>query len=119
MSNSSFANLDKLKDTVEQKDGILSLEMWKLRDAYGAERLGVNVRSNISKELMSRGLDHYPKPLPEYQEDSIRVFKQGTLVADLIKALEVPTLNGDKLLRKIADGGAQKTLDKISELLEA
>jgi hypothetical protein len=96
----------------------MTVTMGALRDAHGAGRLGIHVRTNISKELATRGLGHYPTELPDNQWQSVRVFKNGTPAADLINAVVQPDPKNDQAIRKALDADAQKVLDKIRELIE-
>jgi len=110
----SFDRIDRL---VQARQDVITLRMSSLRDAYGAGRLGKMVRENISKELESRGLGHYPIDLPDYQEDKVRIYRLGSPTADLIRAfLEKPQEKNDELIRDAVSHEAKKTLAKIKEL---
>ena len=109
--------LEDLRKAVEDSDGILTVSMRDVRDAYGVKKLGVHVRAGISKALRGQGLAHYPPELPEYQEESLRVYKQGTRVADLVNAVLTPSADTDEQLREWVGGEADDVLDKIRELV--
>ena len=49
-----FDDLDALRDAVEGNHGVLTLQAWQIRNAYGAERLGTQVRTNIDLTLVAR-----------------------------------------------------------------
>ena len=112
-----FKTLEELKAAVEENDGVLTLEVRVVRDAYGADRLGVNVRANISKALKGLGLGHYPAELPEYQHQPVRLYKLGSKVADLIDAVFEPGDQHDKELREAAGGSDSEIVRKIRELV--
>jgi len=106
-----------IKTKVEAEGGVASFEMYEVRDAHGAGRLGVHVRSNISKSLSGMGLGHFPKELPDSQTAIVRIYKLGGPVADLIDAVLTPGRNGDERLRETASGDSEKILADIRELV--
>ncbi|MEJ7841477.1 MAG: hypothetical protein WKF95_06865 [Rubrobacter sp.] len=81
---------DDLKADVEMNGNVLTVTMERLRNAAGANKLGVHVRSDISNTLAGIGLDHVPQELPNYQHEQVRIFKRGTLVGDLITTVLTP-----------------------------
>ncbi len=112
-----MTTIAELRDQVEQNDDVFTTTMEILRDVYGAGKLGVHVRAGISKALASEGLGHYPTELPIYQHEAVRVFKQGTAVADLIEAVLVPNAQHDEELRQKAGGDESTILRQIRELV--
>ena len=110
---------DDLKKKVEENEGVLTVQMLTLREIHGADRLGINVRDNIRRDLAGYGLAHFPSSLPDNQYAYARVYKQGTPVADIILAVLDADPEKDAVIRKAAGGdGAEDTLRKIKELLE-
>src|SRR5262245_28479743 len=109
--------MDDLKAEVEENGGVKSFAMWKVRDAYGAGRLGVHVRTNISKQLQGMGLGHFPENLPDSQDATVRVFKLGSPVADVIDAVLRPGTAGDEKLKDAAGGNAEDVLAQVRELV--
>ena len=107
----------ELRQEIEANGNVKTMPMAVLRDVHGAKKLGVHVRTNISKALRGAGLAHMPDPLPDYQEQLVRVYKQGTAVADLIDAAANPSAEHDDELRQVAGGDASDTLDRIRELV--
>ena len=94
--------------------------MWMVRNAYGAERLKVHVRSGIHEALAGLGLTHMPTPIPDDQNEMLRVIKKGTPVAKLIAAARrVGDPDDDQLIRDAVSGDAQATLQEIRELVGA
>ena len=112
------STLEEIRDSVNNTEGVLTLPMSDVRDAHGAGRLGVHVRTNISKKLRSMGLDHYPKELPSWQDGLVRIYRQGSPIADLIEAVLDPSDEHDEELRNAVGGDAQEVLDAIRELVE-
>lgn len=111
-------NYDELKAEVEENQGVLTVDMRTLRDIHGAERLGINVRDNIHRELAGYGLSHFPRNLPDSQHAYARVYKQGSPVAELILAVLDADPQKDGVIRKAATSDGEETLRKIRELLE-
>jgi hypothetical protein len=110
-------NMNDVRSAVEEAANVRTFPMEALRDAYGAGKLGIHVRTGMSKALKSVGLAHSPDPLPVYQENLVRVYKQGTPVADLIEAAVMPGTDRDEELRQAVGGEASETLAKIKELV--
>jgi len=112
-----FESFEELRDTVQESGGVLTISMEDMRDAHGAGRLGVHVRSAISKGLQGLGLGHYPPELPAYQEQYVRVYRLGSPIADLIDAVIEPSPGRDEYLRRAVGGDAEATLAKVRELV--
>ncbi len=110
-------DMDKLKAEVEANGGVQSFTMDVVRDAYGAGRLGVHVRSGISKALQGMGLGHYPPMLPDSQYEKVRIYKLGSQVADVIGAVLRPGSEGDERLRELTGGNASELLAQVRELV--
>jgi hypothetical protein len=110
-------SMTDVKTKVEAEGGVASFQMGEVRDAHGAGRLGVHVRSNISKALSGMGLGHFPQDLPDSQYAWVRIYKLGGPVADLIDAVLTPGKEGDDRLRETASGDAEKILSDIRELV--
>jgi hypothetical protein len=112
-----FKTIAELKEVVVANDNVLTVTMQDLRDAYGALRLGVNVRNDITKRLAGNGLGHYPTHLPAYQHEAVRLFTLGSAVADLIQAALTPGEEHDELLRSKAESEAAMIVEKIRALV--
>lgn len=112
-----YQNMGEVRTDVEANGGVLTLSMGALRSAYGVDKLGVHVRTGISKALSGVGLAHTPEELPNYQENLVRVYKQGTPVAGLIRAATTPSVDLDEALRQAVGGDASETLARIRELV--
>jgi hypothetical protein len=118
MPSYSFKTLEELREVVEQNDNIVTVPMWKVRNAYGAERLKVHVRSGIHEALDGLGLEHMPSAIPDNQDDMLRVIKKGTPVARLVAAARrVGDPADDQLIRDSVSGDAKATLQEIREIV--
>src|SRR3954468_21479372 len=99
-----FKNLNDLKQQLETTfNGVVTVPMWTIRDAYGAERLGVNVVAHISEELDGRGIGHLPAQLPQNQWAMARVFLKNTPVGRVLKAAGDLDPAQDRTLRKLTN----------------
>lgn len=115
-----MANWDDVKKKVETNGNVLTLSMTDLKDAAGKDKLGVNVRAEISKTLAGMGLGHIPQELPSYQHESVRIYKKGTPVGDFIDTVMSPGESNDKKLKeKFPESAVDYTsiIDKIRELV--
>lgn len=88
----------QIKEQVEKSNNVKTFTMEVLRDAHGAQKLGVNVREEISQALAGIGLAHVPVELPNYQHEQVRLFKRGTSVGLLIETVLNPGEQNDKML---------------------
>ena len=109
--------LEDLKVQVEANGGVQSFPMSVVRDEYGAGRLGIHVRSGISKELDGLGLGHYPHVLPDSQYEIVRLYKRGSRVADIINAVLRPGDEGDQEIREVSSGEATEVLARVREMV--
>lgn len=112
-----FKNLDQVRSAVESNDGILSIEMGELRDAYGAGKLGVNVVSSISHELLAQGIKHWPPELPVKQWERVRLFKANTNLANIIELLNKFEDANDNRLIELTTSEAQHKIEQIKKIL--
>ena len=109
-----------IKQEVENNGNVLTVDMETLRNAHGAAKLGVHVRTEISNQLAGIGLGHVPQELPTYQHDLVRLYKKGTPIGELIEMVLHPGAQYDTKLREQFSG---KTVDyaniiaKIRELV--
>lgn len=113
-----FKKPDEIRKAVEASGDVLTVPMESVRDAFGYDRLGVNVRAMISEKLRGLGLGHYPTDLPDRQWVPVRLYKLGSSIADLIDAALHPSDDHDDELRKAVTGGDTETIKRIKALLE-
>jgi len=113
----AFSSLEELREQVEASGNVLTVPMLDVRDAYGAGRLGIHVRNNISKALQGLGLGHYPEVLPDSQVAQIRVYKLGSPAADFIDAVLNPSTDHDEAIREATGGETATVLEQIRELV--
>lgn len=112
--------MDDVRRAVDANEGVLTVTMVELRDAYGAGRLGWRVRDGISKDLHGHGLAHYPVDLPDSQERPVRLYKLGSPVQDLIDAVLNPDAADnfkDEQIRRAVSGREAELLRRVRELL--
>ncbi len=95
-----MANWNEIKDAVEKNGNVLTFTMEHLRDAHGAAKLGVHVRTDISSALAGMGLGHVPQELPSYQHELVRLYKNGTPIGELIATVLTPGEQNDTKLRE-------------------
>lgn len=108
---------EELRAAVAGNDGLQKITMDTLKKIDGAGRLGVHVRTAISRTLESHGLGHLPRELPPNQEDVVRLYLLGSPVADLIKAVLAPSDRGDETLRTIGNSEAEEQLRQIRQIV--
>lgn len=115
-----MATWAEIKERVEKNGNVLTVSMEDLRGAHGAGKLGVHVRSEISSTLAGMGLGHIPQELPNYQHETVRLFKKGTPVGDWIDTVLAPGQQNDgKLAEHFATGKVDHAavIQKIRELV--
>lgn len=112
-----FDNIDELEEVVKEDDGLVDVQMWQLRDGIGWDRLTTGALRAIHDELTQRGLGYFPQPLSPHRHDSVRIYKRGTAVGNLVEAVLTPTEAGDQLLRETASGDAAAMVEKIRRLV--
>jgi hypothetical protein len=112
-----FKTMPELNAAVEANGDVATVMMWQVRDAYGQERLGTQVRTGIEKALAKLGLGHYPVAIPTYQDEPVRIYKKGTEAADLIEAVLSVDEDTDAVIRDAVGGDAAATLEKVKELV--
>jgi|SRR5579875_1601171 len=108
---------EDLPTLIDANGGVLSIPMARLRDAYGAGRLGKHVRSNISNQLRSLGLAHMPAELPDSQLEQVRLYRAGSPAGRLIEAVTNLGAKGDAVIREAASAQSTQILEKIRELV--
>ncbi len=115
-SDVPYVNLQRL---VEESGGVYTVSMKDLK-TEGVERLGKHVVKDISKDLKSQGLAHYPEKLPAYQDAQVRVYFSASPVAKLIEAVLNPGEEKDEIIRHATSRAteAEETLMKIKELVD-
>jgi len=115
-----YTTLEQLREAVELNDNVLTVPMWKIRDAYGAQRLKVHIRSGIHDALDGLGLWHLPREIPDNQHAVLRLIKKGTPAAKLLLAMNRVSADhpeDDELIRNAVAGDAKATLQEIREIV--
>jgi hypothetical protein len=106
-----------LRKSVIQNRGLYTIDMGTLRDIEGAGRLGVHVRDAITRSLESYGLGHLPGTLPANQSDEVRLYRLGSSIADIVKAVLSPSSEGDDVLRFVSSSEAEAVLRQVRKLV--
>ncbi len=114
----NFSNVEELSKIVDENKGVITTTMRALRDAHGADRLGIHVRSGLSRSLRKAGLGHQPRELPDSQEKLARIYRRGGPVDELIEAVDAIDPQNDEILRERAGNDAADIIQKIRELVE-
>ncbi|WAH98133.1 hypothetical protein [Arthrobacter sp. MMS18-M83] len=108
---------DSLRHVVTANGDVSRVAMWLLRDLQDKGRLGVHVRTEISRRLAGLGLGHLPLELPSDQNDIIMVYKQGTPAAMVIEAIYQSgnSPRAEAALRKLNTAREAETLEALVE----
>ena len=113
-----FSNYEELRELVGRSGDLLEVTMYELRNAHGAGKLGVRVREEIQDQLAGVGLGFFPgADLPSYQEHSVRLYRRGTAVGNLVDAVLHPSARGDQLLLDSTSSTAADVLKQIRTLV--
>lgn len=113
-------NWDTIKARVEENQNILTVTMSELRDAAGKDKIGVHVKTEIMRSLAGMGLGHIPQQLPSYQHESVRLYKRGTPIGDIIEIVITPGESNDmKLKEQFQDSAVNyaEIIERIRELV--
>lgn len=108
---------EELKAAVEANQNVLSVKMEILRDIFGVRRLGIHVCTEISRKLSGVGLGTFPETLEPDAWVTVRVFKLGSPMGELLSAANRPGEAEDRLLRAAAENDASETVGKIKALV--
>ena len=112
---------EDIAQEVDSGAGIALVPMWRLRDAAGFSKLGANVVKTIAGQLDKHSLGSLPPEtaLPISQNEEVRIYRQGSPVADLVQAVMYPSGKGDQLLRQLSMDDREEILDQIRMLVGA
>lgn len=111
--STGFESLDELQEQVKAAGGVLTVPLALLRNAYGAQRLGPQVRANMSAHLRSLGLGHTPSEIPDRQTKAIRIYELDSPVGHIIAAVSSPGPHEDETLLMAAETDAMEILRSI------
>ena len=108
-----------LREEIEARGGLARLPMWRLRDAAGWDRLGVNVVKDIANKMARAGLATLPTVdiLPYSQDAVVRIYVVDSRVGQVVDAVTKPSRKGDDLLREIGMDDAADVLNAVRELV--
>jgi hypothetical protein len=109
---------DDLRKAVEDNGGVLRIYMLDLKELQNSRRLGINVRTDISRRLAGLGLGHLPDELPSYQENELVLFQLGTPAADVVEAVRGDNFAGaEEALRSLNTKGDAEKLAAITAII--
>lgn len=111
-----MADWNDIKHQVEESGNVCTVTMLTLREAAGKDKLGVNVRAEISKTLAGMGLGHVPEELPSYQHEQVRLYKHGTAIGDLIDTVLITGEQNDKKLKEQINEDQTNYLEIIEQI---
>lgn len=106
---------EELASRVESCGGVWKTSMRDLRNAYGRQKLGRQVRAGIGRRLHWHGLAHFPAELPGSQGGLVWIYAEGSPFADRINAILDPSEETAAQLREWMD--AEATLAGVRELV--
>jgi len=108
-----------IEDIVEavKANGARTYDAGELRDAYGVDRLGRLVREGISSALAGEGITHWPKEIPQYQDEPVRLFHIGSPTGELIAAVLQPSEANDERIAAAVDSDNADILIKVKQLV--
>ncbi len=108
-------NLQNIKESIIANGNVKTFTMQVLRDAVGAERLGNQIRANISTQLAGMGIGHVPETVPNDQTATIRLYIKGTSAGNMIDTILTPGETNDQ---KITQQSAEQRTDLLNILNE-
>jgi hypothetical protein len=112
-----FEDLDALIEELDRNAGVLTAAAWQVRDAYGADRLGAQVRANITMALRGRGVGHHPEAFPDRQYTLVRLYKLDSAAGRLVEAALTPGQGQDQTIREAGGDEAARLLSRVRELV--
>jgi len=86
-SNPQVENWPALLAAVESNAGIQRVTMETLRKLEGRQRVGRHILTTIEEKLATLGLGHLPQELPNRQQQSVLLYRQGTPASEVIAAV--------------------------------
>lgn len=112
-----FNDMDALVDELDRNAGVMTVAAWQVRDAYGADRLGAQVRANITTALRGRGVGHHPEAFPDRQYTAVRLYKLDSAAGRLVEAALNPGPGHDQTIREAGGDEAARILSRVRELV--
>ncbi len=104
---------------VETNGDLLRVAAEDVRRAEGTYgKLGSHVNGKLFQWLENQGMGVVGGELPRYQHQEAVLYRSGTTMAKVIKAVEEPSGAGDRILRQlVSDDGSQDKLERIRGIL--
>lgn len=117
MEMNLYPSIEAIDAALQQSNNVMGVSMEQLRDAHGAQRLGNQVRAGIANKLRNLGIAYHPTDLPSYEHIWVLLYKQGTPVENLVKAILQPGYQSTEVIGRAVEADAEATLQKIRELV--
>lgn len=118
MVNVNISGIGDLAEQVKKNDGFLSLEMKDVRNAYGAQKLGTDVREGIEKALQAQNLSYHPREIPRYQDQWIILYLPESPAEVIINAVLRPGSASGEVIHAALSGTHKAALREIKGVLE-
>lgn len=116
-ADANYETWQDLRDDVDTHDGVLSVNMWTLRQISGKSRLKSQVVAGIANDLIDIGLGHFPAELPRNQNGWVTLYRRSSPGGELLDAVRGGanlTTSAIKGLRQLNTSDAIKT-DKAKD----
>jgi hypothetical protein len=89
---------------LDAHEGVVTVPLRDLKEAYEVGRLGSQVRREMEESLLAAGVGVYPSPLPDTESAFVRLYRRGTKVALLIQNVGRINASGDIFFRNFEKG---------------
>ena len=120
-----FRSFKQLKELVSDSGDVLTVTMEDLRDAQGAAKLGKYVVQGIRDSLSKQGLKCFPRELPLFQSECVRIYTDGTPISKLYDAMMdvenwdrmEENFEADSLIRETVNNEAHAVISQIKQMV--
>ena len=109
--------LSKTRDSVDDSDGVLCIQMRSLRVEAGVGALGKDVVRDISAALDELRVRHYPTDLPTRGSEWVLLYKFGSEAERLIKAVSFLNQRSGDSIRGFLNHEAESKLEEVRAIV--
>lgn len=88
MSTEPLATWPELVRSLDSSNGVVRVAMESLRLLEGAQRLSRDNVKTIKERLRTLGVGHLPTELPMRGDRAVVLYRQGTMAAEVIRAIQ-------------------------------
>ena len=110
-------DFSKTRDSVDDSDGLLCIQMRSLRVEAGVGALGKDVVRDISVALDDLRVGHYPTDLPTRSNEWVLLYKFGSEAERLIKAVSFLNQRSGDSIREFLNREAKSKLEEVREIV--